>query len=387
MGLCEEMEWPLPCRALCRAMAECLTAAEPHRRMETGPSAFGWSPATHGTMLAARQPPLPLISPILFLEHQEKLRHSTVKAPQEDSDGLGILGWWVLHKMDETQEVWLSNLIWCLLKLLAQCHDLPWWKRQWLQGTQFGCFLSDLLPQWPPPMKAWLLETLNYETRPHHLLTFLLLTNILRPPPTPNPISPTDLWIAWVPSRKDVCLQVFISGERVLGIFIILYYFTSGLVCCFFGYIYKFQQAILKRKVLFTSLPFSIHGTNHGNSFRLCWCQTLCLPLLCTLNEMDLFSYDQTILVSVISGLKYNCISNPICAGLDLFLSVSLGSFPALMRNFFLFSSAALFSLFRLFPAASPSFFSPPPFTLNLLFLLVSWQEGYNAIAAIQWQK
>lgn len=180
------------------------------------------------------------------------------------------------------------------------------------------------------------------------------------------------------------CLQVFISGERALGIFITLDHFTSELVCCFFGYIYKFQQAILKRKVLFTSLPFSIHGTNHGNSFRLCWCQTLCLPLLCALNKMDLFSYDQTILVSAISGMKYNCISNPICAVLDLFLSVSLGSFPALMRNFFLFSSAALFSLFRLFPAAAPSFFSPPPFTLNLLFLLVSWQEGYNAIAAIQ---
>jgi len=71
-------------------------------------------------------------------------------------------------------------------------------------------------------------------------------------------------------------LQAFVAGEQAFGIFITLCYVASGLVCCcFFGYIYKFQQAILKRKVLFTSLPFSFHGTNHGNSFRLHWCQTL----------------------------------------------------------------------------------------------------------------
>lgn len=117
----------------------------------------------------------------------------------------------------------------------------------------------------------------------------------------------------------------------------------------FFGYIYKFQQAILKRKVLFTSLPFSIHGTNHGNSFRLHWCQTLCLPLLCMLHKMHLFSYDQTVLVSVVSGMKYNCFSNLICAVPDLlFLHVSLGSFPALLRNFF-FSLQLFFSPFLAF--------------------------------------
>lgn len=119
--------------------------------------------------------------------------------------------------------------------------------------------------------------------------------------------------------------------------------------CCFFGYVYKFQQAILKRKVLFTSLPFSIHGTNHGNSFRLCWCQTLCLPLLCTLNKMHLFSYDQTVLLSAVSEMKYNCVSNPICAVPDpLLLCVTLGVFRALVRNFS-FSLQLFFSPFSAF--------------------------------------
>lgn len=47
----------------------------------------------------------------LWLEHWEELRHSTVKAPPEESDGQGIVGWWVLHKMNRTREVWMSNLI------------------------------------------------------------------------------------------------------------------------------------------------------------------------------------------------------------------------------------------------------------------------------------
>lgn len=118
---------PLPCRAVCWAMAECLTAAELHRRMETGPGAFGWSPATHGTMLAARQPPLPLIRLTLWLEHQEKLRHSTAKAPQEESNGQAILGWWVLHKMSETKEVWFSNLMTVPDLMYAEItKKMPW---------------------------------------------------------------------------------------------------------------------------------------------------------------------------------------------------------------------------------------------------------------------
>lgn len=52
---------PLPCRAVRWAMAEHSTAAEPRRRMEAGPGAFGWSPATRGTMLAAGPQPLPWV--------------------------------------------------------------------------------------------------------------------------------------------------------------------------------------------------------------------------------------------------------------------------------------------------------------------------------------
>lgn len=142
-------------------------------------------------------------------------------------------------------------------------------------------------------------------------------------------------------------------------------------VVVFFSAIFtKFHQAVLKRKVLFTSLPFSIHGTDHGNSFRLHWCQTLCLPLLCTLNKMHLFSYNQTFLVLVVSGMKYNCISNAICVVPDLFLHVSLRSFPASARNFF-FSLQLFFSPFlAFFLMLLPPSFSLPRLHLTFCFSL-----------------
>lgn len=155
------------------------------------------------------------------------------------------------------------------------------------------------------------------------------------------------------------CRFLYLENRPLVSSSICAILLQGWFVVVFFSYIYKFQQAILKRKVLFISLSFSIHGTNHGHSFRIHWCQTLCLPLLCKLNKMHLFSYNQTILVSVISGVKYNCISNPICVVPDLLLlCASLGSFPASLRNFcrslqlFFYSPSALFLL--LLPPSFP---------------------------------
>lgn len=221
---------PLPCRAVCWAMAECLTAAEPYRRMGTGPGAFGWSPATHGAMMAGRQPPFPQIRLTLWLEHWEKLKHSTVTAPQEESDGQAILWWWVLHKKTETQELWLSNLMtvpdaeitrktpWPALAKVAVIVRNPVW-----------ILLSDLFPQQPPPMKAWFLETLIYKTRPSSAISTAY--QHLETSPS-QPLSPSDLWIAWAPLNK-MCLfagfYIWWKGPWYLHHFV-LFYFRVGLL-------------------------------------------------------------------------------------------------------------------------------------------------------------
>lgn len=51
----------LPFRTVQWTAADCLTTAEPCKRMEAGPGAFGWSPVICGTMLAAGPQPLPLV--------------------------------------------------------------------------------------------------------------------------------------------------------------------------------------------------------------------------------------------------------------------------------------------------------------------------------------
>lgn len=225
---------PLPCRAVCWAMAECLTAAEPPRRMETEPGALGWSPGTHGTMLAARQPPLPLIRPTLLLEYCEKLRHGTVKAPQEESDGQGILGWWVLQKMSETWEAWLANLMTVPDLMCAEiARKVPWpalAKMAVIVRSPLWMPSVRLVPPTPPTHEGlisgnpelWNQTSLSsaISAAHQHLVT------------PPNPISPSDLWIAWAPLKKMCSFAGFYIWWKGLWYFhhFVLFYFGVGLL-------------------------------------------------------------------------------------------------------------------------------------------------------------
>lgn len=106
---------PLPCRAVCWAMAECSTPVELRRRRKAGPGAFGCSPTTCGTVLAAGPEPLPPVRPTTFAATQGETEPQSCKSISERGQWPGILGWRpnerVLHKMSETQKVWLSNLM------------------------------------------------------------------------------------------------------------------------------------------------------------------------------------------------------------------------------------------------------------------------------------
>ena len=87
MGLCEEVEHTPALQGCALGHGRALNS----RRMEVGPGAFGWSPATRGTMLAAGPQPLPLVRPTALAGTRGEAEPQHCQSISER--GQGILGW------------------------------------------------------------------------------------------------------------------------------------------------------------------------------------------------------------------------------------------------------------------------------------------------------